>query len=208
MVHKKSTYKLTYRNYAPHVRQSVWQENNDIRQRRIEEERSHHSIEESDSDCVCDECEEEEHTQALPPRGLGVARLLAPRHTLTQAQEQGREQAGVPSQVAGPPPAVPRLRFSPDHSPPRICNQPRTPDSTDEEGSGEDRDALPPQTHGGGSARDLHETHIPAHPREVSVGSRNRARSSSIQRGVMRQGGHAREYDLIPGIVHVSVMIF
>ncbi|MPC24920.1 hypothetical protein E2C01_018014 [Portunus trituberculatus] len=39
--------------------------------RRREEERSHHSIEESDSDCVCDESEEQE-VEAPAPRGLGV----------------------------------------------------------------------------------------------------------------------------------------
>lgn len=36
---------------------------------------------------------------------------------------------------------------------------------------------------------------------DQTVGSRNRPRSSSIQRGVMRAGSQAREYDLIPGIV-------
>lgn len=36
---------------------------------------------------------------------------------------------------------------------------------------------------------------------DQTVGSRNRPRSSSIQRGVMRAGSQAREYDLIPGTV-------
>ncbi|XP_063840153.1 uncharacterized protein LOC135088972 isoform X3 [Scylla paramamosain] len=197
MVHKKSTYRLNYRNYAPHVRKTVWQENNDIRLRRREEERSHHSIEESDSDCVCDESEEEEQVEGPAPRGLGAVRHSGPRDRFTGSQEQNRHRAIPPNRPTDPPPNVPRLRFSPEHSP-RISDQQRTPDSTDDEVGREERSTTGQQGNGRGSEGDgLHETQVTDH--NVAMESRNRTRSSSMQLGVMRPGGQAREYDLIPG---------
>ncbi|XP_045128484.1 uncharacterized protein LOC123514585 [Portunus trituberculatus] len=195
MVHKKSTYRLNYRNYAPHVRKTVWQENNDIRLRRREEERSHHSIEESDSDCVCDESEEQE-VEALAPRGLGVVRVSGSRDKFTDSQELNHHPAIQPNRPTDPPPNVPRLRFSPEHSP-RISDQQRTPDSTDEGIGREERSTTGQKGNGrGNEGDDLHEAHVTDH--NVATESRNRTRSSSMQLGVMRPGGQAREYDLIP----------
>lgn len=192
MVHKKSTYRLNYRNYAPQVRKTVWQENNDIRLRRREEERSHHSIEESDSDCLCDESEEEDPA----PIGLGAVRLAGPGDKLSDSQEQNHHRTIPPNRPTDPPPNVPRLRFSPEHSP-RISDQLRTPDSTDEGVGREDRSITGQQGNGRDSEGDgLHETQVADH--NVATESRNRTRSSSMQLGVMRPGGQAREYDLIP----------
>ncbi|KAG7177749.1 hypothetical protein Hamer_G008420 [Homarus americanus] len=74
MVHRKSTYRLMFRNYGAEVRQKVWHENNSLRMRRREEEMSHQSIEESDSDCVCDE-EDDEEPEPPPstPNDTGIS---------------------------------------------------------------------------------------------------------------------------------------
>ena len=77
------------------------------------------------------------------------------------------------------------------------------PDSTDEEADREDRDTSEQQ----GNAVDLHETRA-TEDHNVAVGSRSRTMSSRKQVGVMRPGSQAREYDLIPGIVYLSVTIF
>nr|XP_027210539.1 uncharacterized protein LOC113803925 isoform X3 [Penaeus vannamei] len=70
MVHKKSTYRLMYKNYGAEVRREVWQENNSLRLRRREEEMSHHSIEETESECECDTSEEEESKNEKDARGV------------------------------------------------------------------------------------------------------------------------------------------
>lgn len=81
----------------------------------------------------------------------------------------------------------------------RISDQPRTPDSTDEVVGGEERNTTGQQGNGRGSEGDgLHETQVTDH--NVPMEPRNRTRSSGMQLGVMRPGGQAREYDLIPGM--------
>ncbi|XP_050690601.1 uncharacterized protein LOC126982521 isoform X2 [Eriocheir sinensis] len=204
MVHRKSTYRLTYRDYAPQVRKTVWQENNTFRLRRREEEWSHHTIKDSDSDCECDESEEEDHAEGLAARGPGVGSLSGPRHRLANSQEQIQQQATLPSQPAGPPPHVPRLRFSPEQSP-RIYDQQRTSDSADEGAGREDGTTTGHPGGDGGSEADISEVHAAG---GQTVGPRNRTRSPSVQLGVMKSGSQAREYDLIPGIVvgHFFIM--
>ncbi|MPC65425.1 hypothetical protein E2C01_059560 [Portunus trituberculatus] len=97
-----------------------------------------------------------------------------------------------------PQDAVSRSRSAARNLLTTISDQQRTPDSTDEGIGREERSTTGQKGNGrGNEGDDLHEAHVTDH--NVATESRNRTRSSSMQLGVMRPGGQAREYDLIPG---------
>lgn len=186
MVHKKSTYRLMYKNYGAEVRREVWQENNSLRLRRREEEMSHHSIEETESECECDTSEEEESKNEKDARGVSSSSV---RGILSKSigQENGQSHAEGATKVV--PPHVPRLHFSPEHTPRNVHQQ------TSEETANANVAATTLHSHYNNqdSSEDLNgkEEH-----QDVNPQSRRNVQSGKEQLGVMRMG--SREYDLLP----------
>ncbi|XP_042894270.1 uncharacterized protein LOC122268078 isoform X2 [Penaeus japonicus] len=185
MVHKKSTYRLMYKNYGAEVRREVWQENNSLRLRRREEEMSHHSIEETESECECDASDEEELESTRDMRGTSSS---AVKGILSKSirQENGQSHAGA---TKADPPHVPRLHFSPEHTPRTLHQQ--TSDETP------NANAVAPTLHSQytnqGSSDDLN---TKGDDQDVTPQSRRNVQSGKEQLGVMRTG--TREYDLLP----------
>ncbi|XP_047471038.1 uncharacterized protein LOC125026564 isoform X2 [Penaeus chinensis] len=186
MVHKKSTYRLMYKNYGAEVRREVWQENNSLRLRRREEEMSHHSIEETESECECDASDEEEPKNEKDARGVSSS---AVKGILSKSigQENGLSHAEGTTKVV--PPHVPRLQFSPEHTPRNVHRQ------TSEETANTNADATTLHSHYNNqdSCDDLNgkEEH-----QDVTPQSRRNVQSGKEQLGVLRMG--SREYDLLP----------
>ncbi|KAK8719436.1 hypothetical protein OTU49_014037, partial [Cherax quadricarinatus] len=60
MVHRRSTYRLSFKKYGENVRRRLYQENNRVREKRKMEELSHQSLEEDDdSVCECDDSDDD-----------------------------------------------------------------------------------------------------------------------------------------------------
>ncbi|XP_063586070.1 uncharacterized protein LOC134763501 isoform X2 [Penaeus indicus] len=186
MVHKKSTYRLMYKNYGAEVRREVWEENNSLRLRRREEEMSHHSIEETESECECDASDEEEPKNEKDARGVSSS---AVKGILSKSigQENGQSHAEGATKVV--PPHVPRLHFSPENTPRNVHRQ------TSEENANANAAATTLHSHYNNqdSSDDLNgkEEH-----QDVTPQSRRNVQSGKEQLGVMRMG--SREYDLLP----------
>ncbi|XP_066962598.1 uncharacterized protein [Macrobrachium rosenbergii] len=171
MVHKKSTYRLMFKNYDSEVRKTVWEENNSLRLRRREEERSHHKIEEDNSCCDCDSSDEE---IIRPPKTL-MKNVSVQSQPETFHQEVSVAQSDQKKVL----PSVPRLHFSPDDSPRQQKEAVHYESDTKDT-----KEDLNPQY--------LMPTSDPeqSEPKDLSRNGR--------QLGVMRSRSQEREYDLIP----------
>ncbi|XP_071536897.1 uncharacterized protein [Panulirus ornatus] len=195
MVHRKSTYRLMFKNYGSEVRKNVWRENNSLRLRRREEEMSHHSIEESDSDCICDDSDEEEERPELAVR-QGTSNLAGTKGILSRSDEQIQQQPSIQAGEREPPPHIPRLHFTPEQSP-RASRQQSTPNDLDvnlsRDGTSEQFDDKR------GSMPNLNLTRDTVESQNIGVEPRSKPMPSADQIGVMRSGSRTREYDLIPG---------
>ncbi|KAK7026096.1 hypothetical protein SK128_006396 [Halocaridina rubra] len=110
MVHKKSTYRLMFKNYAADIRKNVWEENNSLRLRRRIEEMSHHRLEEEDADCDCDESDDEDEHMKTSMKNVSVQ--SQPEMFLKTEPLQEPEQKKDH-------PQIPRLHFSPEEDSPR-----------------------------------------------------------------------------------------
>ncbi|XP_069980725.1 uncharacterized protein [Penaeus vannamei] len=154
--------------------------------RRREEEMSHHSIEETESECECDTSEEEESKNEKDARGVSSSSV---RGILSKSigQENGQSHAEGATKVV--PPHVPRLHFSPEHTPRNVHRQ------TSEETANANAAATTLHSHYNNqdSSEDLNgkEEH-----QDVNPQSRRNVQSGKEQLGVMRMG--SREYDLLP----------
>lgn len=155
---------------------------------------SHHSIEETESECECDTSEEEESKNEKDARGVSSSSV---RGILSKSigQENGQSHAEGATKVV--PPHVPRLHFSPEHTPRNVHQQ------TSEETANANVAATTLHSHYNNqdSSEDLNgkEEH-----QDVNPQSRRNVQSGKEQLGVMRMG--SREYDLLPGTCGTKVV--
>ncbi|CAL4068895.1 unnamed protein product, partial [Meganyctiphanes norvegica] len=118
MVHRKSTYRLTYKDYKPDVRKLVYEENQALRLRRQNEERSHVSIEEDGWQCDCDsEGENDCHGQSFSTIVPSNTRHYMNKENTNVVRLRQKDPAEE-RRIASTP--IPRLHFSPENTP-RFC---------------------------------------------------------------------------------------
>ncbi|XP_068203372.1 uncharacterized protein [Palaemon carinicauda] len=178
MVHKKSTYRLMFKNYDSEIRKTVWEENNSLRLRRREEERSHHKIEEDGSCCDCDSSDDGSYR---PPKTL-MKNVSVQSQPETRHQEVSVAQSNEKKIL----PNVPRLHFTPDDSPRQ------QKEATHDESDAKD-------TKEGLNTQYL----MPTSDQEQSY-AKDVSRDGR-QLGIMRSRSQEREYDLIPASKELEV---
>ncbi|KAK3858265.1 hypothetical protein Pcinc_035536, partial [Petrolisthes cinctipes] len=209
MVHKKSTYRLMYKNYGKEIRRRVWHENNSIRERRREEEMSHHSLDESESDCECDESEDDDADLPIKHHPHTFTTYSRPKSILMNSDEQIHRPPTAPARPTPPPPHIPKLQFSPDMSPRAPQRQVTTPTS----GSSDHPTTTTPThhqlaTHNNQDLNAMRDSEEATQARGRGGGGFGRFGGGGVvgrreeypreQVGVMRPGSCTKEYDLIP----------
>ncbi|XP_076069998.1 uncharacterized protein LOC143041810 [Oratosquilla oratoria] len=173
MVHRKSTYRITYKKFNPAYRKTVWEENSSFRRRKRQEEFSHHGLEEEESsECECDEDSDDQFENGDTDGKTSVS---------TAVQKSGSQLSLTASDKSALPANVPRLEFTPEETPRSLGKQVsmnEEKDSTevikDTKYNGETKEAV-------------------KHTKKVEILS-----GRSQGRGVMKKNKIYGEYDLLP----------